>query len=121
MNFILCLALINKLIMKYIFIVTLLCASFVSFSQKYSECGYPFQTFAITAGVARAQTVIAAAPDAYIYNPRVYQDASGSWCYSFSVLTFPPPEPLPKPIPNIAKIVAQSPYNIKEPDLITSR
>lgn len=82
--------------MKLFFVLALLCASLSSFSQKVSGCGYAFQTFAITAGVARAQTEF---HDAYIINPQVYQKADGSWCYSFFVVTLPPPEPLPSPKP----------------------
>ncbi len=97
--------------MKLFFIVALLCASVCSFSQKYTGCGYYFETFAITAGVARAQSLMATIPDAMmVINPQVTQSADGSWCYSFFLVTLPPPEPLPAPtpiklVPDIAKII----------------
>jgi hypothetical protein len=86
--------------MKLFFVIALLCASVCSFSQKVSGCGYAFQTFAITAGVAKAQSYIATHEGAVMaINPQVYQNANGSWCYSFYVVTLPPPEPLPTPAP----------------------
>src|SRR5690348_14025790 len=85
--------------MKYFFVIALLCASLCSFAQKYSQCGFTYQTFAITAGVAKAQSVINAAPDTQIINPQVYQGSDDSWCYAFFAWSFPPPEPLPAPLP----------------------
>lgn len=91
--------------MKSLFVIALLCASLSSFSQIQGTlvkgCGYAFQTFAITAGVAAAQTVIATSQDhPIIVNPQVTQKSDGSWCWSFVVVTFIP-EPLPSPLPKL--------------------
>lgn len=103
--------------MKCFLIIALLCASVCSFGQNrktrtVSGCGYPFETFAITACVAAASQIIADAEgEVLITTAQVTQQANGNWCYSFEVRSFfPPPEPLPspmpiKPIPAIAKVI----------------
>jgi hypothetical protein len=113
--------------MKVFFVLALLCASVCSFSQTVSRCGYAFQTFAITAGVAAAQSYIATHEGAVMaINPQVYQNTNGSWCYSFYVVTLPPPEPLevmttPTQVEGVAKVIqskaqvgcAMIPYKIE--------
>jgi hypothetical protein len=108
--------------MKVFFVLALMCASVCSFSQKISGCGYPFQTFAITAGVAAAQAFIPAGEDhSYVTNPSVYQHANGSWCYSFFVVTIPAPQPVPTSasVKSLIKVIKSQECSLNEASTYT--
>jgi len=92
--------------MKYLLIITLLCISVCSFSQKkYSQCGYGSYTAAQNALLAAKQSVILAW-DEYITMENISyidyaDDPPGvhNFCYSFQVNSRTL-GPLPSPSPS---------------------
>jgi hypothetical protein len=102
--------------MKVFFVLALMCASFCSFSQKISGCGYPYQTFAITAGVAAAQAFMPEGGDhSYVTNAQVYQQ-NGKWCYSFLVVSIPAPQPVPTSasVKSLTKVIKSQECSLNE-------